>query len=47
MYLRQEVALPPGAPPRRHRHDHLHGVVINSPQPQPQVVLNLVSDDEE
>jgi hypothetical protein len=35
--------------PRRHCHrDHPHGVVINSPlQPQPEVIVDLVSDDEE
>jgi hypothetical protein len=31
-----------------HRRDHPHGVVINPPpQPQPDVFVDLVSDDEE
>jgi hypothetical protein len=46
-YLRQEVPPPSGVPPRRHRQDHPHGLFINPPQPQPEVVVNLVSDDEE
>jgi hypothetical protein len=33
---------------RQCRHDHSHGVVINPPQqPQSEVVVDLVSDDEE
>jgi hypothetical protein len=43
----QEVPPPSGVPRCRHRHEHPHGVVINPPQPQPEVVVDLVSDDEE
>jgi hypothetical protein len=43
----QEVPPPPGVSRRWHRHDHPHRVVINPPQLQPEVVVDLVSDDEE
>jgi hypothetical protein len=47
-YEGQEGPPPPDVPRRRQRHDHPHGVVINPPQqPQPEVVVNLVSDDKE
>jgi hypothetical protein len=33
---------------RQHRHDHAQGVVINpSPQPQQEVFVDLVSDNDE
>jgi hypothetical protein len=44
-YEGQKV-LPPGIP--RRRRDHPHGVVINPPpQLQPEVIVDLVSDDDE
>jgi hypothetical protein len=47
-YHGQEVPPPPGVPRRRCRPDHPHGVVINPPpQPQSEVIVDLVSDDEE
>jgi hypothetical protein len=47
-YEGQEVPPPPGVPRRQRRHDHLHGVVINSPlQPHPEVIVDLVSDNDE
>jgi hypothetical protein len=47
-YERQEVPPPPCVSGRQHRHDHLQGVVINPPpQPQQEVVADLVSDDDE
>jgi hypothetical protein len=47
-YEGQEVPPPPGVPRRQRRHDHLHGVVINPlPQPQPEVIVDLVSDDDQ
>jgi hypothetical protein len=47
-YEGQEVPPPPGVPRRQRRHDHPHGVVINPPpQPQPEVIVDLVSNDEE
>jgi hypothetical protein len=46
-YEGQEVPPPPGIPCHRRRPDHPHGVVINQPsQPQPEVIVDLVSDDE-
>jgi hypothetical protein len=45
-YEGQEVPPPPGVP--RRRCDHPHGVVINLlPQPQPEVFVDLISDDDE
>jgi hypothetical protein len=45
-YEGQEVSPPPDIPCHQHHHDHLHGVVINSPaQPQPEVTVDLLSDD--
>jgi hypothetical protein len=45
-YEGQEVPPPPGVP--RRRRDHPHGVVINPAlQPQPEVFVDLVSDDNE
>jgi hypothetical protein len=47
-YEGQEVTPPPSVLHRQRRHDHPHGVVINSPpQPQPEFIVDLVSDDEE
>jgi hypothetical protein len=47
-YEGQEVPHPPGVRCRQRHHDHPHGVVINPPpQPQPEVIIDLVSDDEE
>jgi hypothetical protein len=47
-YQGQEVPPPPGVPCRRRRHDHLYGVVINPLlQPQPEVIVDLVSDEVE
>jgi hypothetical protein len=47
MYEGQEVPPPSGVPRRQRRHDHPHGVVINPPpQPQPEVIVDLVSDEE-
>jgi hypothetical protein len=44
-YKGQEVPPPPRVP--RRRHDHPHGVVINPlPQPQLEVIADLVSDDD-
>jgi hypothetical protein len=45
-YAGQEDPPPSGSLPRRRRHDHPHGVVINPPQPQSEVMVDLVSDDE-
>jgi hypothetical protein len=45
-YGGQEVPPSLGVQRRRCRHDHPHRVVINPPQ-QPEVVVDLVSDDEE
>jgi hypothetical protein len=45
-YEGQEEPPPPGVLRRRCRHDHPHGVVINPP-PQPEVIVDLVSNDEE
>jgi hypothetical protein len=46
-YEGQEVS-PPGVSRRQHRHDHPQGVVINPPpQPQQEVFVDLVSDDDE
>jgi hypothetical protein len=42
----QEVLPPPDALSRRRRHDHPHEVVINPRQPQPVVIIDLVSDNE-
>jgi hypothetical protein len=48
VYLGQEVLPPLGVPRRRRCQDHPHGVVINPPlQPQPEVVVDLVSVDNE
>jgi hypothetical protein len=45
-YEGQEVPPPPGIP--RRRRDHPYGVIINPPpQPQPEVIVDLVSDDDE
>jgi hypothetical protein len=42
------VPLSPGVLRRQHRHDHPQGVVINPPpQPQQEVIVDLVSDDDE
>jgi hypothetical protein len=47
-YEGQEVPPPPGIPRRQRRHDHPHGVVINPPpHPQPEVIIDLVSDNDE
>jgi hypothetical protein len=47
-YEGQEVPPPPSVRRRQRRHDHPHGVVINPPpQPQPEVIIDLISDDEE
>jgi hypothetical protein len=47
-YEGQEVPPPPGVSRCQRRHDHLQGMVINpSPQPQQEVVVDLVSDDDE
>jgi hypothetical protein len=47
-YEGQEVPQPPGVSRRQHRHDHPQGVVINPPpQPQQEVFVDLVSDDDE
>jgi hypothetical protein len=47
-YDGQEVPPPPSVLCRQHRHDHTHRVVINPPpQPQTEVIIDLVSDDEE
>jgi hypothetical protein len=47
-YEGQEVPPTPDVPCRQRRHDHPHGVVINPPpQPQPEVIVDLVSNDEE
>jgi hypothetical protein len=47
-YEGQEVPPPPRVSCRQRRHDHPHGVVINPPpQPQKEVYVNLVSDDDE
>jgi hypothetical protein len=45
-YEGQDVPSPPSVP--RRRHDHPHRVVINPPpQPQPEVFIDLISDDDE
>jgi hypothetical protein len=47
-YVGQEVPPPPGVSCRRHCQDHPQGVVINPPpKPQQEVVINLVSNDDE
>jgi hypothetical protein len=46
-YEGQEVPSPPGVSRRQRRHDHPQGVVINPPQPQQEVIVDLVSDDNE
>jgi hypothetical protein len=47
-YEGQEVPPPPGVPRRQRRHDHPHGVFIDPPlQPQPEVIVELVSDNKE
>jgi hypothetical protein len=47
-YEGQEVPPLPGVPRCRRQHDHPHRVAINPPQqPQPEVVVDLVFDDEE
>jgi hypothetical protein len=47
-YEGQEVPPSPDVSHRQHRRDHPQGVVINPPpQPQQEVVVDLVSDDEE
>jgi hypothetical protein len=47
-YEGQEVPTPPGIRRHQRRHDHQHGVVINPlPQPQPEVIVDLISDNEE
>jgi hypothetical protein len=44
-YEGQDVPPPPGVP---RRHDHPHRVIINpSSQPQPEVIVDLVSNDDE
>jgi hypothetical protein len=44
-YQGQEVPQPPGV--SRRRRDHPHGVVINPPpQLQPEVIVDLVTNDE-
>jgi hypothetical protein len=46
-YEGQEVP-PPGVSRRQRRHDHPQGVVINPPsQPQQEVILDLISDNDE
>jgi hypothetical protein len=45
-YKSQVVPPSPSVPRRWRRHDHSLGVVINPPQPQPEVVVDLVSDNE-
>jgi hypothetical protein len=47
-YMGQELPPPPGVSRRQRRHDHPPGVVINPlPQPQQEVIVDLVSDDDE
>jgi hypothetical protein len=47
-YEGKEVPPPTGILRRHYRRDHPHGVVINSPlQPHMEVIVDLVSDDEE
>jgi hypothetical protein len=47
-YVGQEVPPPPGVSRRQCCHDHPQGVVINPPpQPQQEVIVDLVSDDDE
>jgi hypothetical protein len=47
-YEGQEVPPPPGVSRRQRRHDHPQGVVINPPpQPQQEVLVDLISDDDE
>jgi hypothetical protein len=47
-YGGQEVPPPPGVSRHQRRHDHPQGLVINPPpQPQQEVVVDLVSDDDE
>jgi hypothetical protein len=47
-YEEQEVPPPPGVPRRQRLHDHPYRVVINPPpHPQPEVIIDLVSNDEE
>jgi hypothetical protein len=47
VYVGQEVPPPPGISRPRRRHDHPQGVVINPPtQPQQEVIVDLVSDDD-
>jgi hypothetical protein len=47
-YEGHEVLPPANVRSRQRCHDHPHGVVINPPpQPQPEVIVDLVSDDEE
>jgi hypothetical protein len=47
-YEGQEVPPPSGVSRRLRRHDHPQGVVINPPpQPQQEVFVDLVSDDDE